>query len=131
MKETRKIKLTPFGKEVRKLRIDHDMNLTEMAGILGVSKPYLSHVESGSNEVTKKLLENTIEIFSDVPDVERILTEAANRSTKIFRIHTDENTPDYVRHVVSFFCHTVIDGRLDEVSANEIMEILEDCKGNV
>ncbi|AWY98846.1 helix-turn-helix domain-containing protein [Blautia argi] len=43
--------LTNFGKELRKLRIDHDELLKDMASNLGVTVAYLSAVENGKREV--------------------------------------------------------------------------------
>lgn len=49
--------LTPFGKAIRKMRIDEGMSLKSMADSLGVSSSYLSAVETGKRAVTKPLLD--------------------------------------------------------------------------
>ena len=43
--------LTSFGKTLRKIRIDHDELLKDMASKLGVTVAYLSAVENGKREV--------------------------------------------------------------------------------
>lgn len=46
--------ITQFGKFCRKLRIDRDELLRDMADILGVTSSYLSAVENGKRNVPKK-----------------------------------------------------------------------------
>ncbi|MCI9600545.1 MAG: helix-turn-helix transcriptional regulator [Lachnospiraceae bacterium] len=43
--------LTKFGKELRKLRIEHDEMLKDMADRIGVTSAYLSAVENGKRKV--------------------------------------------------------------------------------
>jgi len=58
------IKLTDFGKAVRKLRIDADKTLGDMAKAISKSPGYLSSVEVGRKPVTDELIENTCEYFT-------------------------------------------------------------------
>jgi transcriptional regulator with XRE-family HTH domain len=44
--------LTPFGKKVRKLRIDVGVTLKSMADAMGVTSSYLSAIETGKRAVT-------------------------------------------------------------------------------
>ena len=53
--------LTSFGKALRKLRIDHNELLKDMAGHLNVTVAYLSAVENGKREV----LDSWIDILAD------------------------------------------------------------------
>lgn len=46
----RKIKLTPFGKEVEKALIDRDMDKCELASAIGISQPYLTDILKGTRE---------------------------------------------------------------------------------
>lgn len=46
----RKIKLTPFGKEVEKALIDRDMSKSELAKILGITQAYLTDILKGTRE---------------------------------------------------------------------------------
>lgn len=43
----RKLRLTPFGKRVRKRLIDLEMKQTELAGMLGISPQALSRMLKG------------------------------------------------------------------------------------
>lgn len=47
------MKLTAFGKVIRKLRIDHGLLLGNMAKKIGVSSAYLSSIELGERAVPK------------------------------------------------------------------------------
>lgn len=49
--------VTNFGKFLRKLRIDEDESAEEMASKLGVTKSYLSLVETGKRTVPKKWID--------------------------------------------------------------------------
>lgn len=46
----RKIKLTPFGKEVEKALIDKDMEKGDLARAIGISQPYLTDILKGTRE---------------------------------------------------------------------------------
>lgn len=51
------IKLTPFGKHIRKLRVDHDQTMSDMAEKIGLSSEYLSAVERGKKRITANLID--------------------------------------------------------------------------
>lgn len=55
--------VTPYGKAVRKLRIDAGLRLKDMADALGVRSAYLSAVETGKKRINEKLVDNTISFF--------------------------------------------------------------------
>lgn len=48
--------LTEFGKELRKLRIDHEISLKDLAEKLDVSPAYLSSIETGRKPVNALIL---------------------------------------------------------------------------
>ncbi|AXH59542.1 helix-turn-helix domain-containing protein [Pseudomonas amygdali] len=49
-----------YGKEVRKLRIDKDMRLYEMAEAVGLSAAFLSTIEKGDRVAPKNLVEKVV-----------------------------------------------------------------------
>ncbi|WP_019594107.1 helix-turn-helix domain-containing protein [Thioalkalivibrio sp. ALM2T] len=57
------MRLTPFGKKVRHLRIDADVTLKDMADALGVSSAYLSAVEVGRKPASEALAEKVARYF--------------------------------------------------------------------
>ncbi|NJM49720.1 MAG: helix-turn-helix transcriptional regulator [Sphingomonadales bacterium] len=48
--------MTPFGKELRRIRLDLEILAGEMAKSLGVSSSYLSQIEFGKNQYRTALL---------------------------------------------------------------------------
>ncbi len=50
----RKIKLTPFGKEVEKALIDKDMDKGELAKAVGISQAYLTDILKGTRNATER-----------------------------------------------------------------------------
>lgn len=62
--------ITNFGKELRKLRIDNDELLKDMANKLGVTISYLSAVEHGKREVPDDWIDTISELYQ-LSDVEK------------------------------------------------------------
>lgn len=62
---------TPYGKAVRKLRIELGVKLKDMADALEMKSAYLSAVETGRKRITEKVFEQSIDYFekSDNPKV--------------------------------------------------------------
>lgn len=46
----RRVKYTPFGKEVEKALIDRDMDKGELAKAVGISQPYLTDILKGNRD---------------------------------------------------------------------------------
>ncbi len=68
--------LTDFGKTLRKLRIDHDVNLKNMADGLGVTSAFLSGVETGRKAINPGLINKISEILN-LSDAESLELNAA------------------------------------------------------
>lgn len=65
-------KLTLFGKVIRRIRVDHDMCILDMAEKLGVTCAYASNIEFGRLRLNRDYLENIIQNaeFSDAENEE-------------------------------------------------------------
>ena len=50
----RRVKYTPFGKEVEKALIDKDMDKGDLAKAIGISQPYLTDILKGTRNGTEK-----------------------------------------------------------------------------
>lgn len=59
------MKLTPFGLCVRKLRLEANCRLKDMADELGCSSAYLSAIEVGKRPVTEETTIKTIKFFEN------------------------------------------------------------------
>ena len=81
--------ITEFGKALRKLRIDRDELLKDMASKLGVTVSYLSAVENGKREVPQNWVDD-ITVLYKMSNVERTkLEELAYKSKKKISINLD------------------------------------------
>jgi transcriptional regulator with XRE-family HTH domain len=76
------MKLTPFGKALRKLRIDHGLLLAQMAEALEVSAAFLSNVEMGKKSIPYEILDRIIEIYHLNDEQENELRDAADASAR-------------------------------------------------
>lgn len=56
--------LTDFGKELRKIRIDNNEFLKDMANKLGVTVSYLSAVENGKRDIPDEWLDKIINDYN-------------------------------------------------------------------
>lgn len=56
--------LTEFGKITRKLRIDNDILLKDMAGELNISAAFLSKLETGKSKPNLKLADKIKDIYN-------------------------------------------------------------------
>jgi toxin-antitoxin system, antitoxin component, xre family len=56
--------LTEFGKITRKLRIDNDVLLKDMAGELNISAAFLSKLETGKSKPNLKLADKIKDIYN-------------------------------------------------------------------
>ena len=59
--------MTPFGKEIRKRRIDADITLSDMAKALDVPPSYLSAVELGDKPLSEALAKRIIDYLQSLP----------------------------------------------------------------
>ncbi|WP_273723920.1 helix-turn-helix domain-containing protein [Bartonella sp. AU18XJBT] len=77
---------TPFGKTLRKLRIDHSERLLDMAKKLDISVAFLSSVEIGKKSVPVGLEEKVIELYALDQEVAEILRRESDACRKSFTI---------------------------------------------
>jgi len=75
---------TAIGKELRKLRIDRDERLLDMAGHLGKSPSFISAVEVGKKAPPAGFEELIIKIYGLAADAADALRRAADASRKAF-----------------------------------------------
>ena len=80
--------LTPFGREVRRLRLDHEggPKLKDLADALGVSSAYLSAVETGRKSAPPKLVERIADLFKVDDKKRNELLRLASASAKTVQL---------------------------------------------
>lgn len=85
--------ITPFGKQVRKFRIDADLTLSDMAEELDMFPAYLSAVETGRKPLNDELVRRCIRYFRRHGiDASNLLTLAdrARKQVNVERLDEDE-----------------------------------------
>ena len=115
------MKVTEFGKFSRKLRIENDELLRDMANKLGVTASYLSAVEIGKRNIPKKW-ENIIVNAYQLDNSKALeLRESIEYSIKVINIEVEQlNNED--KNLIFMLARKV--SNLDEKDKNELREIL-------
>lgn len=114
--------LTEFGKYLRKLRIDRQEILKDMADKLHVSSAYLSAVETGKRRIPHKWVENISELYSLNAQDSYELQQAADNSTQNVTISLEGASAQRKDAVLSFA--RALDGLSDE----ELTKIMSSMK---
>lgn len=78
--------LTPFGQYARKLRVDHDEMMKEMAVQLNVTPTYLSAVERGKRNAPYEWIPRMEKAYRLTPAEVKALTKAVSESRTYDRI---------------------------------------------
>ena len=109
--------LTPFGRMVRKHRIDQGMLLKDMAEALNISSSWLSAIETGRKPITKGLPKRVAKVLGLDLDENVRLLDAADQSATSYKIKSA--IPDR-RDVAAALAR-----RFDDFSDEEIHRIRE------
>jgi transcriptional regulator with XRE-family HTH domain len=111
--------LTPYGKQVRKYRIDKGMTLREMAAKLDVTPAFLSSVETGRRPVPEKVCTKTARLLDlDVAEHAE-LKRLADASRPQVKVRFEESGD---QEVAAMFARRF--GELDDDDKAAIREIL-------
>lgn len=115
--------LTPFGKEVRKVRIDKDMKLSEMADVLDVSPTFLTAVETGRKAIPENLPERISQALKLSKETTQLLRDALELSRAVHKVVVGRGSSDRDREVAALFARQFPD--LTETKKDQIMQILK------
>ena len=96
------MKVTPFGKHLRKLRIDESVILKDLAVELEVSTSFLSATELGKKAVSQSLLEKIASYFKLNLEEKAYLAELAELSKPQEKIDLKGNTEQERELVLAF-----------------------------
>ena len=113
--------LTAFGKEVRKLRIDRNETLRQMADAMNASPAFLSAVETGAKPLPAGFVERVAKHFEADEALKRKLEEAAKMSQTKVQINL-VNSSEQDRTLALAFARKL--PTLTEAEKNEFMAIL-------
>ena len=112
-------KLTDFGKAIRKLRIDYDTNLNELATSIGVSSAFLSAVETGKKPISAELITKITNALGLSNAEEILLTNAASQSVDNVTVRT--NSPEEAE-IALMFARRIQDDTLNMAQLRKILE---------
>lgn len=116
---------TSFGKEIRKLRVDHDQTQKDLAKLLGVSPAFLSAVEVGKKQVPKNWTEKIARIYQLSQRQTERLQAAIDDSSAAVKI--DLRCASCLKRQAAIKLAWEFPG-LDDETAKQILEILEKDK---
>ena len=111
---------TPLGKELRKLRIDREERLLDMAANLDVSVAFLSAVESGRKEPPNGFSDRVVAAYDLRSDVADRIRHANDQSRKSFRIAPKD---PLARDAVALLAR-----KIDELPTSRLEELLRVLK---
>ena len=112
---------TRFGEELRVLRTKRHQSIQDMADVLGVSKGFLSRVESGKKVIPGEWIDILCDHYHLKPYPRQILEDAAEASK--IRIKIDLKGVLLYKRDFAVAFEKYFD-QIDESSADSIMKIL-------
>jgi transcriptional regulator with XRE-family HTH domain len=117
------VMLTSIGRFLRKLRIDRDEILMDMAAKLEVTPAYLSAIENGKRVFPEKWKTPIIRLYSLNEEQQKEFNQAILESIEIFELNVEKaNKPK--RKLAYTFARRFKD--LDEDTVNAIKDLLGD-----
>lgn len=108
---------TEIGKELRKLRIDEDERLLDMAGRLERSSAFVSAVETGRKAPPAGFEELVITAYRLVEESANSLRRAADRSRKAFTLEANTALERDTAGLMARRMNTLSDMELNEILA--------------
>lgn len=111
---------TEIGKELRKLRIDRDERLNDMAQKLGASASFISAVEVGGKSPPAGFEQKVIATYGLDADASERLCRAADRSRRAFTL---EPKSAQARDTAALFAR-----KINSLSADDLFGIQEILK---
>lgn len=108
--------LTPFGKEIRKKRIDKEMTLAAFAELLEVSPTFVTAVETGKKPVPDEFIDKAaLHLNLSMFEIQS-LRRAAEQSKPAYKISVPSDTSNDGREVVALFAKKFSDLTASQVS---------------
>lgn len=106
---------TELGKELRKLRAEHDETMSTMAKKIGKTASFLSAVEIGKKEPPSTLEEAIITLYNLAGETAERLRVAADRSRKAFTLQPKDA---FARDTAALMAR-----KMDGLSQNQLLDI--------
>ena len=113
---------TKFGEELKVLRTRRHQSIQDMADVLGVTKGFLSKVESGKKAIPGDWIDILCDHYHLKPYPRQILEEAAELSKTKIQIILRE-VPNYKR-ILAIKFEKFFD-QIDEETADKVIALIE------
>lgn len=97
--------VSDFGKQLRKIRIDNNEVLKDMAKKLGITSAYLSAIENGKRDVPKNYVENIVSLYKLNEAAKEELNDAFEKTIKTIVLDV-EKYDDNKRELALKFART-------------------------
>lgn len=120
--------LTPYGKILRKIRIDRGEILAIMAGKVGVSPAYLSSIENGDREIPGDLSDKIGSKYCLSEKDLEALKKAEAEQLKTVKVNLTKEKNFSRKQTALIFARTFSD--IDDDAMEKIREILKRGKEN-
>lgn len=118
--------LTPFGKAIRKLRIDKNLTLYDLAFGIDKSPSYMSSIETGKRELSSEIFEQIVNFFK-IPKSSSLyheLVNCADQSKTYVRIDFPKNVTSEAKETAMSFAR-----HLPNMTAQQIEKLNKILKG--
>jgi transcriptional regulator with XRE-family HTH domain len=107
--------LTPFGRELRKIRVDHSMRLYDVAKALDVTPSFISAIEVGRKPIPEYFV-YTLKTKLGLSEIEvQKLTKAADLSKSSFVIDAESPESRVLAAAVSRKINSLTPGKIAEI----------------
>lgn len=113
---------TTFGKELRKLRIDKDETIYQMAKKLEMSISYLSSIEAGNRNIPSGLVDKIIAKYHLNKERSEIMRQAEAESSKEINVDLSKVSVEQRKLVFA------LSRKLNDISDEECLDILNKLK---
>lgn len=116
--------VTRFGKELRKLRIENDLILKNMADDLGVSVAMLSAIELGNRKIPKDMVEDIVDCYNLDSEYADVLYAAAVDSEESIEFNL-QNAGNTESLFLKAFARELRQG-VDENKMKELLRVMRE-----
>lgn len=101
------MKLTELGKEIRKIRIERDEVLFDMAQKLEISPAMLSAIETGSKAAPEDFVERLASQYEEVAKQRVDFEHFAEKTKKLVKLSLNSSMPDEMKDAAVTFARVL------------------------
>lgn len=115
--------ITEFGKALRKLRIDRNEYIKDMAEKLHISVAYLSAIETGKRTIPENIVGGIARAYGLEPDDVDALNQLKDKSNREVRISLIGKTSKQIEAILRF---AKCIGAMNDERLDKIVQIMDD-----